>query len=87
MNPSAHGIIIKITGGSDYVSGPFNVTIFAGQTNVSFPVPITNDDIYEQNEEFILTIDQSSTLSGVLIGSSNTTTVVIMDKSDCKLSI
>ena len=73
------------TGGeTDYISGPFNVTIPAGQTNASFDVTITDDNIYEENEEFILTIDQSSTLNGVLIGSPDTVMIVIADNDDRK---
>ena len=57
--------------------------VLVGQTNVSFDIQIINDNIYEQEEKFVLTIDQSSTLSGVLIGSPNTTTIAIID-NDCK---
>lgn len=71
-------------GGTDYTSGPFNVTISAGQTNASLHVTITDDNIYEEDEEFILTIDQSSTLSGVLIGSPDTAMIVISDNDDSK---
>ena len=60
------------------------MTISAGQTNASFHVTITDDNIYEKNEEFILTIDQSSTLSGVLIGSPDTAMIVIADNDDRK---
>ena len=73
----------NIIGEDDYAVGPFNVTIPFGQTNISFATLIINDNIYEQDEEFILTIDQSSTLSGVLIGSPDTTTIAIVD-NDCK---
>ena len=60
------------------------MTISGGQANASFHVTITDDNIYEKNEEFILTIDQSSTLNGVLIGSPDTATIVIGDNDDCK---
>ena len=75
---------ITTGGGDDYVSGPFNVTIPAGQTNASIDVPITDDNIYEQKEKFKLVIDQSSTLNGVLIGNPRKVTVVIADDSDCE---
>ena len=75
----------NITGGGvDYVSGPFSVTIPAGQINVSFDVPITDDNIYEENESFRLAIVQSSTLDCVQVGRPRRATVVIGDDSDCK---
>jgi len=72
------------TGGEDYVSGPFTVTILAGQTTASFDVPIINDSMFEQNEVFRLTIDQSSAPDGVSITNPNRANVVIADDSDCK---
>ena len=70
--------------GYDYVSGPYSVTILAGQTTVSFDVSIIDDNIYEEREQFDVHIEQISTLSGVHIGSSYIATVVIADDSDCK---
>ena len=40
-------MLITTGGGDDYVSGPYSVTIPAGQTNASVDVPITDDNIYE----------------------------------------
>ena len=73
-----------IGNGDDYVSGPYNVTIPAGQTTVSFDASIIDDNIYEQSEQFEVRIEQVSTLNGVHIGSSYIATVVIADDSDCK---
>ena len=48
---------MNITGGGvDYDSGPYTVTFSAGVTSVQFDVPIIDDDIYEPNEEFYLTL-------------------------------
>ena len=55
------------------------MTIPAGQISVSFDVPINDDNVFEENEEFLLTIDQSSSLNGVIIGSPNITVVNISD--------
>lgn len=77
-------MLILPVGSDDYASGSFNVTIPAGQANTSFSIEINDDDIYEQNEQFIVTIDQSSLLSGVHTGSPNMATVVIVDDGDCK---
>ena len=64
------------------------MTIPAGQISVPFDVPINDDNVFEENEEFLLTIDQSSSLNGVIIGSRNITAVNIQDDdgelvSDC----
>jgi len=48
--------MFNITGGVDYDSGPYTVTFPAGVTSVPFNVPIINDNIFEPNEEFYLTL-------------------------------
>ncbi|XP_065900323.1 adhesion G-protein coupled receptor V1-like [Dysidea avara] len=86
-NPSSTDITISVFstdgsatgGGVDYSSGPYNVTIPAGQISVPFDVPINDDNVFEENEEFLLTIDQSSSLNGVIIGSSNVAVVTVSD--------
>ena len=55
------------------------MTIPAGQISVPFDVPINDDNVFEENEEFLLTIDQSSSLNGVIIGSPNVAAVKISD--------
>ena len=61
------------------------MTIPAGQISVLFNVPINDDNVFEENEEFLLTIDQSSSLNGVIIGSPNVAVVNISD-NDGKLA-
>ena len=53
-------------------------------TSVPFKVSVNDDDILEENENFVLTINQSLLPSGVGIGNPNLTTVIIMD-NDRKL--
>ena len=55
------------------------MTIPAGQISVAFDVPINDDNVFEESEEFLLTIDQSSSLNDVIIGSQNVTVVNITD--------
>ena len=55
------------------------MTILAGQISVPFDVLINDDNVFEENEEFLLTINQSSSLNGVIIGSPNVTVVTIQD--------
>ena len=63
----------------DYTSGPYTVTFPAGQTTATFDVPINDDDILEGNENFILTIDQTSLPSNVTRGDPGEATVTIVD--------
>ena len=55
------------------------MTIPAGQISVPFDVPINDDNVFEEYKEFFLTIDQSSSLNGVIIGSPNVAVVKISD--------
>ena len=67
----------------DYNSGPYPVTFPAGVTSVTFDVPITDDNILEGNENFTLTIDQSSLPTNVNRGDPDEAIVTIVD-DDCK---
>ena len=59
------------------------MTIPAGQTRIPFDVPINDDKVFEEDEEFLLTIDQSSSLNGVIIGRRDKAVVTILD-NDCE---
>ena len=67
----------------DYTSGPYTVTFPAGQTTATFSVPINDDDILEEEEDFMLTIDPSLP-DGVIRGTPSEATVTIVD-NDSKL--
>jgi len=67
----------------DYNSEPYTITIPAGMTNATFDVPITDDDIYEDNENFMLTIDESILPPNVRRGDPSEATVTIVN-DDCK---
>ena len=64
---------------NDYDTGPYTVTIPAGENDVTFSVSITDDNIREQSETFILIIDASSLPNGVTSSDPNDVTVTIMD--------
>ena len=66
----------------DYTSGPYTVTFPAGQTTATFDVPITDDDMLETDENFMLTINSSLSAS-VFVGNPGQTTVTIVD-DECK---
>ena len=63
----------------DYTSGPYTVTFPAGQTTATFDVPINDDNILEGNEDFMLTIDETSLPTGVTRGNPGEVTVTIVD--------
>ena len=67
----------------DYTSGPYTVTIPAGQTTATFNVAITDDMILEEDENFMLTFDPSSLPDGITRGTPGEATVTIVD-DDCK---
>ena len=70
-------------GGVDYGSGPYTVIFPAGETSMSFDVPITDDVILENTEMFSVAIDPSLP-DRVTVGSPGQATVAIQD-SDCEL--
>ena len=63
----------------DYDSGPYTVTIPAGATIIEFNVPITDDMILEVDENFMLTINETSLPTGVTRGDPHEGTVTIVD--------
>ena len=48
-------------------------------TSVIFKISLNDDDILEDDENFVLTINQTSLPSGVTIGNPSVTTVTIVD--------
>ena len=70
----------------DYTSGPYTVTIPAGQTNATFNVSINDDMILEGDENFMLTIDETSLPPDVTRGNTGEATVTIMDEDRKLLS-
>ena len=69
-------------GGIDYASGPHNVTVPAGETEMSFSVPIYNDTILERTESFNISINtRYFETDRISIGSINSALVIINDTS------
>ena len=66
-------------GGVDYGSGPYEVTFTAGTTEASLNVSLTDDNIFERNEHFMITIDPSSLPNNVTVGDPSEATVTIVD--------
>ena len=63
----------------DYHSGPYTVTFPAGEESVSLRISINDDNIFEHNENFVLSINGSSLRTGVYIDNLNETIVTIVD--------
>ena len=63
----------------DYGSGPYTVTFLARVTRVPFDIPINNDDIFEGNENLMLTIDPATLPDDISVGSPGQATVTIVD--------
>lgn len=73
------------TGNADYDPGPFDVTFPAGMTTASFNIPITDDNMFEGNESFTVTIVASTLPSQVVEGTDCVVVVTIVD-DDSKFS-
>lgn len=72
--------LLIISGGAvDYGSGPYMVTFPAGSTTSSFDIPITDDDVVEDDETIVLSIQTASLPSEVYLGRRSETTVYIRD--------
>ena len=68
-----------IGGGVDYDSGPYTVTFTAGQTSASVSVPINDDNMLENVEDFMVTIMTGLLPDGVTRGDPGSATVNILD--------
>ena len=63
----------------DYDSGTYTVIFPAGVTMVAFDVPITDDMVLEDNENFMLTINSSSLPDYITRSTPPEATVTIVD--------
>ena len=63
---------------NDYNPEPHDVEIPAGETRVTFTVSVNNDDIFEGNENFTLSINVSLP-TGIMVGEPGQATVIIVD--------
>ena len=70
-------------GKTDYDSGPYNVLINEGKTEVDFNVSIINDKVYEVDELFSLTITTVGFPPGLSRSEPHTANVSIVE-DDCK---
>ena len=72
----------------DYGSGPYFVTFSSGSTSRSIYIGITDDNVVESTESFILTIDTNSLPTGISLGSRPQSAVTISDDDGkCNLGL
>ena len=78
-----HSYVFVLNTGTDndYSPGPYNITLSSGDIGASFNIFITNDNVLETNEQFLLSIDPSSLPDGVTVGSVSDATVTIVDNN------
>ena len=62
---------------NDFMFGPYNVTILAGDTVGLLDIMIINDNAIEKTELFSLTINETSLPEGIFTGDPNTTIINI----------
>ena len=72
-------------GGVDYDSGPYTVTFTAGVTSASFDVPINDDDICENDEDFTLTILRGTLPDGITCDGGRGIVTIVDD--DCSVEL
>ena len=73
---------VHITGGIDYVPGPYSAAFPANHTRVPLDVPIIDDNLSEGIKMFTLTINSSLLPRHVNVGNLPQATVTIVDDDD-----
>ena len=67
------------TKGGDYIPGPYPVTFKATETSSSFYVILIDDEVVENNENLILSIDEQSLPNGCSVGKHDQAYMIIID--------
>ena len=68
-----------MTGGDDYVPGPYTVSFSAGQPSATLTVFIVDDSATELSEVFTVVISSTDPPGAAEIGSPNMTFITIED--------
>ena len=71
------------TGGRDYDEGPYNLTIPYGEKSAIYCIDITNDTVLEDDEAFVIKINNDTLHPDVVLMDPEETTITIMD-DECK---
>ena len=72
-------LLIVCTIGEDYNSVTFTIEFNTGRTHAPFSVAIKEDELFERNENFTLSINSSSLPNKVTITNPDQATVTIVD--------
>ena len=75
-------IIIITTENEDYQRRPYSLTFTESVNSTPIVVALINDNIYEGNEDFILTIDSSKLGNNIIVDQPDEVVVVITDHDD-----
>lgn len=67
----------------DYRSGPYTAVFSSRSSSAVFYITITNDNVVENNEYFVLRINPLTLPVGISVGNPSQTTVTIAN-DDCK---
>ena len=73
-----------VTGNVDYQRRSFSLTFRASVNSIPVIVRLIDDNIFEGNENFTLTIDPSSLPNNVMVTQPSKVVVVISDDNDGK---
>lgn len=73
-----------VTGNTDYRRRPFFLTFSASVNSIPVVVGLIDDNIFEGNENFTLTIDSSKLPDSVTVVQPSEVVVVITDDNDGK---
>ena len=71
-----------VTGNMDYQLRPFSLTFTASVNAIPVIVVFIDDNVFEGNENFTLTIDPSSLPNNVMVTQPSEVVVVISDNND-----
>ena len=75
-------MISIVTGNVDYQRRPFSLTFIASVNSIPVVVGLINDNMFEGNENFTLTIDSSKLPNNVMVVQPSEVVVVISDDND-----
>ena len=78
---SMYPLFNALLGGNDYVGEVFSVAFPAGETVISFSVPIVDDDNVETNEQFTLYLEipDDGAPTGIITGTQYAANVTIVN--------
>ena len=72
-------IILFLGNGQDYDSGQYNITFAAGVVNISFGIQITDDQVLEQDEFFVLSLHSLFNNNNITVGNVSQAVVIILN--------